>query len=121
VTDAAGGAVDAAEGALTDVVAGVRAIAGANVTDLAGVGALAGATALTLTRFLRECGIPNCRNLGKVGRDLQGLFAFAEDGALLGLLAAMITDPAGTATEVENVLGPVARGAVTATRETIGV
>lgn len=121
VADATTGAITAAEGGLAGVTAGLRSIAGVNVGDLAGVGALAGATALTLTRFLRDCGVPNCRNLSGIGRDLQSLFAFAEDGALIALLAAMITDPAGTATEVEDVLGPLARDAVTATRTMIGI
>lgn len=107
---AVSGAINVAAGDFADVVARLRAISLADVTDIAGVTALSTAVAGALTRYLEECGMPNCRNLSGVGRALQDLFALFEGGAFLALLAAMIADPKGMAAEVESVLGPIAGG-----------
>lgn len=92
-----------------DITAWVKDIPKAAVGDIAGVTTLSIATAGILARYLEKCGAPNCRNLSKIGRDLQDLFAFAEGGALLGLLGELIADPVGGARLVhDDLYGPVA-------------
>lgn len=115
------GAAGVAAGDFPDVMAWIKSIPLTAVTDIAGVTALSTATAGALTRYLEECGMPNCRNLSKIGRDLQGLFDLLEGGAFLALLAAMIADPKGMAAEVNNVLGPVADGIANGARDLLGV
>lgn len=95
--------------------------------DLSKLGEMAGALAGTmtivqaLTRLAEDCTIPNCRNLSGVGRALQDLFALVEGGSLLALIAALITDPEGTATELHQVLDPIVSDGINAARSTLGV
>lgn len=96
-------------------------------TDLTRAAGVAGELGLSIAlsrvaaRYLTECGIPNCRNLSKFGRDLQGLLGMVEGGAFLALLAALITDPADTVRPLHDFLTPIADGAITAGREMIGI
>ena len=106
---------------LPDIRALVDAIPRVRPLDLAGALAGVGALDAVLTKYLRECGVPNCRNLGKFGRDLQALFGLVEDGALFALLAALITDPGDTVRPLHDFLAPLAGGAVTAGRDLLGV
>jgi hypothetical protein len=108
VTDAVDAAVGAAAGEFGDILDWVRAIPREAVTDIAGVTAISTAVAGALARYLERCGLPNCRNLSKVGRDLQSLFTLVEDGVLLAALVEMIADPEGAARELRSILaGPV--------------
>lgn len=122
-----------------DIVADADALAGELATDLPDLRALVdaiprvrpldladaltgvGALDAVLTKYLRDCGVPNCRNLGKFGRDLQALFGLVEDGALFALLAALITDPGDTVRPLHDFLAPIAGGAVAAGRDLVGV
>ena len=74
-----------------------------------------------LTRYLRDCGVPNCRNLSAVGRALHDLFKAVEGAAFLALLVELVSDPAGMAREVNDVLGPVATTAAGHARDLLGV
>lgn len=99
----------------------LRGIDLTKVTDLAGVVSLAGATALTLTRYLRDCGIPNCDSLGQFGKDLSGLGAVVADGSLIALLVEMIHNPSQGAAIYQQTFGGIVDGAVTAARELLTV
>lgn len=118
-------AIDAAIGVAAtdfpDVMAWVKGIDLTKVVDIAGVTTLSIAGIGALTRYLEECGIPNCRNLGRFGNLLNELGNLLEDGAIMALIAAMVADPVGTAREVDSVLGPVASDAISAGRALIGV
>src|SRR6266702_2344491 len=69
---------------LPDIAALARAIPRAIPRELADVIAGGLAVDALAIRYLRECGIPNCKNLHGFGKDLQGLFKLAEGAAFLG-------------------------------------
>ena len=106
---------------LPDIGAALSAIPRAVPTDIAGALTLDLALAVPMLRYLRECGIPNCRNLGGLGRALQDLFGAIEGAGFLGLIAYMVSDPQAAAQAAQNELGPVADGLVHAARDLIGV
>lgn len=116
-------------GALQDVIAtdlpDIRALVDAIPTSLpvsiAGDLALSIAVSRVAIRYMEKCGIPNCRNLSKVGRDLQQLFGAIEGAGFLALIGYMVSDPDGAAHEAADVLGGIAGGLVDAARELIGV
>jgi len=105
------GAVTGLEGVIADDLpqlgALIRSLPRELPADLAGTVGITAALSTVLLRYLRDCGVPNCRNLGKFGRDLQELLRVVEGGSLLGLVAAAARDPAGTGRAVVDVLGPV--------------
>lgn len=106
---------------LADIGQAVRAIPRAVPTDLAA--ALAGVTALAIpaVRYMRDCGVPNCRNLSAVGRELQGLFGLVEGVAFLGVLGELVHDPAGAARMVQDDLGGIVDDTASAARQLLGV
>lgn len=112
ITDAVDGAIDAAGNADADITDALGDLAKAVPTDL--VGTIAGVTTISLamTRFLRDCGIPNCRNLSELGKFLENLLGLAGEGALLAMLLAMIHDPEQAAVDVQDDLGGLLSGAV---------
>lgn len=119
--DAVSAAVGVAATDFPDITAWLRDISTTAATDIAGVTALSVATAGTLARYLEQCGMPNCRNLSKFGRDLQDLFRLFEGGTFLAVLAEMIADPEGAARDVESVVGPIASGVADTARSLLGV
>ena len=106
---------------LPDIAALARAIPRAIPRELADV--IAGGLAIDALaiRYLRECGIPNCKNLHGFGKDLQGLFKLAEGAAFLGFLAYIITDPDGATRETEQVAGAILSDTIDGVRHLIGV
>jgi hypothetical protein len=106
---------------LPDIGAAVRAIPRAVPTDLAGTLGMVGALSVPMIRFMEQCGIPNCRNLSQVGRELRDLLGALEDGTLIAFLAMLCTDPQGAASVVTNDLAPIIDGAVGAARDLMGV
>jgi len=66
---------------------------------------------------MRECGVPNCRNLSSLGRELHQLLDDLAGGALLALFAALISDPQGTAHWLTDNVGGVVEDAVTGARD----
>ncbi len=106
-----GGITQVWDGLIDDVGAleGVLSTDFPDLTDLLGeldltkaldlTGALAGSLVLSrvMTRYLRECGAPNCRNLGGLGHFLQDLLGAAGLAGLLTMLLDMIQDPEGAA------------------------
>jgi hypothetical protein len=93
-----------------------RAIPGDLVDALSALGVLA----IPLLRYLRECGVPMCRDLHGLSDLFGDLNSVATDAALVGLFALMVADPHGAADIITGTLGPVAHGAASATRELIG-
>lgn len=89
--------------------------------SIAGVTGLSLALSRVAIKYMERCGVPNCRNLSKIGRDLQELFGAIEGAAFLGLVGYMVADPDGAAREAEQVLGSVAGDLVGAARNLIGV
>lgn len=100
-----------------DVAAIPRAIPGDLVDALAGLGALA----IPFLRFLKECGVPMCRDLHGLTDLFGDLNSVATDAALIGLFALMVTDPHDAANVITGTLGPVADTAARVTRELVGV
>lgn len=107
LTDAVSGAITAAEGDFGDITSWVKDIPLTKALDLAGVTAMSIATAGTLTRYLDDCGIPNCRNLGKFGQELSELGSLIGSTELLALLALLISNPVAGANELDSALGPI--------------
>lgn len=121
VIDAVDGAIAAAGTADADIAAALRAIPRAVPASVAGV--IAGTLGLSIaaTKYLEECGIPNCRNLSSLGRDLQALLGFVEDASFLALFVEMIHNPAGGAHLVQETLGAVADDAIGTAKSLLGV
>ena len=106
---------------LPDIRALTRAIPRAIPADMAeAVGALAAVEALTM-RYLRDCGIPGCKSLGSLVRDLPKLFELAEGAAFLAFLAAIVADPDGMSREVRDVVGPTVTDTIDGARHLLGV
>lgn len=89
--------------------------------DLLGVSGLSLVMSRVLARYLRECGVPTCRNTAGWAKDLQDLLSLIGDAGLLAFFVAMVTDPKGTASEVDDVLGGLARPFVGSVRDLLGV
>lgn len=106
---------------LPDIAAGLRSIPKAIPGDLALAIAALGTLAIPMLRYMRTCGIPNCRNLSQYGRDLQSLLAIVEDGALIALFAEFVSDPQAAAQDAKTILGPIADGARSIARDVLGV
>lgn len=115
------GAEGAIEGGLDDILAGLKGIDLTLPKDLAGVTAFTGALAIPMLRYLEQCGIPNCRNLSQLGRDLQALLGLVEDAAFLALIVGLISDPHGTAETLDNLLTPLADDTIGAAKTLLGV
>lgn len=95
-----------------------------DLSRLAGMaGALTGSLAIArvLTRLAEDCTVPNCRNLGKFGRELQALLGVVEGAGFLAFLTAMITEPEPTAHAIESAIGTVARDTAHGIADLIGV
>ena len=109
------------EDVFPDILTGVKDLARAIPRDIAGEAVLTGAMAGVLTRYLRDCGLPNCRNLSSLGRDLQALLGLVGDAGFLALVTGLALEPAATAREVDDVFGPVARDTADALTHLVGV
>lgn len=125
--------------AWVDIRDEVKALEGVIATDLPDIGALVKALprALPTTvdqaitdgiaidtivlRYLRECGIPNCKNLGRIGHDLHGLLGIVEGAALLAFLAEMVQHPNTAVTDTVNVLDAPLRDTVGLFQRLVGV
>lgn len=114
-------AATAAAGAgMPGLVALIRQVPTTAPTTLPGAEAATAKLSRVMTRALADCVIPNCRNLSKVGRDLQDIFAAVEGVALLGFIAAAVHDPQGTASEAVSILTGPMNAAVGGLRTLIG-
>lgn len=103
-----------------DIRAALGKIDLSKVGELAGVLSITGAISLAMTRYLRECGIPNCRNLGSYGRYLQDLLALVGAGSLFAALAELVQDPEGAARATVDALDDVLDAGVGVVRDLIG-
>lgn len=79
------------------------------------------AMAVPALRFMTECGVPNCRNLGGLGQFLSSLFADATAAALIAFLIEAVTDPGQFAHDAQQLLGGLAGDGVTAARDLLKV
>lgn len=104
-----------------DVLAGLRLIPTSIPLDLTGLAALTGAGTLTMLRYLKECGIPNCQNLSQFGQDLQAILGIAGDAAFLEFLLQLIHHPSDAAATLNGEFGGIITGAVTTGRELVGL
>jgi hypothetical protein len=83
--------------------------------------ALAETTAISLARYLDECGKNLCTGLNPLSTALQALAPLLEGGLLFVLVAEAYRDAPGVAHEIESVVGPVVDGAVGALRSAVGM
>lgn len=106
---------------LPDVGALVRAIPRAVPADIAA--AIAGAYAMSAVavRFMAECGVPNCKNLSKIGRELQALFSLVEGASFLAFIVGMVKDPQTTAQETVSLLSVIVKDELAAFRNLVGI
>lgn len=108
--DAVGAAIGVAGTDFPDIRSWLGDLSIPKIGDIAGVTTIAISVAGALSRYLEECGMPNCRNLSALGRDLQALLGLVEDAAFLAFLIEFAANPSGAANDVESFLGPVASG-----------
>jgi hypothetical protein len=80
-----------------------------------------GALAIPLLRYLKDCGVPMCRDMHGLSDLLGGLAEAGTDAALFGIIALCVTDPHGAAREISDVAGPVAREAESLFKSLLGV
>lgn len=104
-----------------DILAALKAIPTAVPADLAGLASLVGVSTLTLTRYLRDCGIPNCRNLSQLGKDLQALLGLVEDASFLTFLIQLAEHPSGASALVESTFGGAINDTVSAFRSLVSI
>lgn len=104
-----------------DVIDAIRDIPTSIPLDIAGVASLAGATTLTLARYLRDCGIPNCQNLGQFGKDLQALLGLVADASFLSFLVELVEHPADAASTIDDTFGSIIGDTVSGFRDLVGV
>lgn len=104
LTDAVDGAIDVAGDLDTDITDALKDVTKAVPTDLVGV--LAGVTSISIaaTRFMRDCGIPNCKNLSGLGNFLEDLLDGASLAAMLAMLLEIVHDPEQAAQDAVNDL-----------------
>lgn len=121
VIAAVDGAIAAAGTADVDIVNELKGISRTVPLDIAG--AITGVLGLSIaaTRYMEECGIPNCRNLSQLGKDLQDLLGLVEDASFLALFVEMIHNPAGGADLVVDTLGSLADDAIGTAKSMLGV
>lgn len=108
-------------GSWPDIRDAVDAIPRAVPADLAGVISAVGVLAIPMLRFMDECGLPNCRNLGGLGSFLKDLLGAAEGAALLGWLVLCVADPVAAAADTEAAGGPVAAATLGGLERLFGV
>lgn len=106
---------------LPDIGAAVQAIPRAIPADLAGALTAVGAISIPMLRYMARCGVPNCRNLSQLGRDLSELGDAIAAGAFLALLVGLAADPIGTAHWLNDNVGGIASDAVDGARHLLGV
>lgn len=80
-----------------------------------------GAMALPMLRYLKECGVPMCRDLHGLSDLLGALSSATVDAALVGIVIEAAHDPGAAAREINDVAGPVIREAERIFRDLIGV
>lgn len=117
--------VDALINAIPDELIDIRdeiaSIPRAIPRDLVGALAALGTLAVPLLRYLKECGVPMCRDLHGLLDLLGGLQDAAMDAALLALVAEAVHDPHAAAREFNSVVGPIVRDAESLIKSLIGV
>jgi len=79
------------------------ALGGLGTAGLLGllIRSLAGTAAVT--ELATDCIVPNCENLGQLGKDLAELTSVASEAALIAWLVFCVTDPAGAARDIQLV------------------
>lgn len=103
---------------IRDQIASIpRAIPQSLLDALTGLGALA----VPLLRYLKDCGVPMCRDLHGLSDLLGGLTDLAADAALLAFIVDMVSDPHHAAREVSDVVGPITRDAESLFKSLLGV
>lgn len=105
------GIIDAIPGELTDVLDDLRAIPRTVPIGLVDAFAGVGALSVPLLRYLKECGVPMCRDLHGLSDLLGGLASAGTDAALLALIIEAVRDPHAASREIQSVAGPVVRDA----------
>jgi hypothetical protein len=113
--------VNAIPDALIDIRDEIASIPRAIPSDLIGALAALGALAVPLLRYLKECGVPMCRDLHGLLDLLGGLQDAAMDAALLAMVAEAIHDPHAAAREFNDIVGPIVRDAESLIKSLIGV
>lgn len=92
--------------AFPDIQSLLKFLEGAGAAGLIGalIRALAGSA--VATRALKDCVIPNCKNLSQLGKDLSELSSVASAAALLGFLGFIAVDPVTAADDTVRVIDP---------------
>lgn len=83
--------------------------------------ALAETTALSLTRYLDECGTNLCKGLNPLSTLLQELAPLVEGGLLFALVAEAYRDAPGIAQEIESVVGGLVGEAASVIQSAVGI
>lgn len=106
---------------LTDIRDLLATIPRAIPGDLASALSALGVLAIPLLRYLRECGVPMCKNLHGLSDLFNDLLTVETDLALLGLFTTAARSPRRAAALIMGTIAPVVREASAVTRDLIGV
>jgi hypothetical protein len=85
-----------------DILAGIRAIPRAIPRDAATAIEATAALSIPMLRYLRQCGLGNCRNLGELGKALRDLELLIDSAGMLEFIAEFVHDPQGAAQAVDD-------------------
>lgn len=94
----------------SDIATAVKAIPVAKPGTIAETTAATAALSLAAARYLKECGLPMCRNLSGFGNDLSKLVGIMGSAAFMAALFEGIRHPEQGAHDLEDGLGSYARG-----------
>lgn len=115
------GAITTAAGGFGDITEWLGKIDLTKPLDIAGVSTIALSVAGALSKYLEDCGMPNCRNLSALGRDLQALLGLVENASLLALFVGLATDPEGVAQDVATLFTDLADPVISSAKDLLGV
>lgn len=106
---------------LPDILVDIQDIPIAIPASIAGAIGLSIPLARTIATYLRECGIPNCRNLSTYGQDLQALLGLVGDASFLAFLVELIHAKGDGYRVVEDAFGGLLNDTVSVARDMLSV
>lgn len=96
-------------------------MAGAGTAGLLGALIRSMATSQALTKLATDCIVPNCRNLGGLGSDLQQLLGLLSDAALAAWIAELVHSPGAWAQDMQATAAPAGDSVITSARTLLGI
>lgn len=96
-------------------------LAGAGTAGLLGALIRSMATSQALTKLATDCIVPNCRNLGGLGNDLQQLLGLLSDAALAAWITELVHSPGAWAQDMQATAAPAGDSVMSSARTLLGI